>query len=88
MLPLATVLFYNCTIFGKMLIPVMEATTMNIRCLAVPLCPAKQITQSYKALFTSKYIGTSAACLQQAINIMISDFMDELLRTLSVVVIV
>ena len=46
-----------------MLIPVMKATTFNIRCLAIPLSPAKQIAESNKALLTSKYIGASTSCL-------------------------
>ena len=51
-----------------MLIPVMEASTLDIRRLAVSLCPAKQITQSNEALFTGKYIGTPAARLQCGYN--------------------
>ena len=58
-----------------MLIPVMKGTTFNIRGLAVPLCPAKQITESNKSLLPSKHIGASTASLQRGTNIiMSSDF--------------
>ena len=64
-----------------MLIPVMKATTFNIRCLAVPLCPAKQITESDKTLLPSKHIGASTASLQKGNNIIMLAFVDSPLDT-------
>ena len=46
-----------------MQVPVMEHSTLDIRCFAVSCRPAKQITKSNKALFTGEYIGTSTSCL-------------------------
>ena len=47
-----------------MQVPVMEHSTLDIRSFAVSCRPAKQITESDKALFTGEYIGTSTSCLQ------------------------